>query len=62
MSSPMLSAPEIAAGVFSDTASRDVAVSVRGLSKSYSIARNAEQHSTVAEALMHNAAKPAGKN
>ncbi len=61
MSSNVLSAPEIAAGVFSDTTSHDVAVSVRGLAKSYSIAKNAVQHSTVGEALMHKLKNPLAK-
>ena len=38
--------------------SSDVAVSVRGLSKKYVIAHNAEKHSTVAEALMHRLKRP----
>ncbi len=61
MSSNVLSAPEITAGVFSDTVSHDVAVSVRGLSKSYSIARNAEKHSTLGEMLMHKLKNPFAK-
>ncbi len=61
MSSNVLSAPEIAAGVFSDTTPHDIAVSVRGLAKSYSIAKNAEQHSTVGEALMHKLKNPLAK-
>ena len=61
MSSNVLSAPAITPGVFSGTASSDVAVSVRGLSKSYSIARNVEKHSTVAEALMHKLKNPLAK-
>ncbi len=48
--------PAAAAGL-SDAAS-DVAVSVRGLSKSYTIAKNAEQHSTMGEALMHKLKNP----
>ena len=58
MSSNVLSAPEIASGVFSDTSSPDVAVSVRGLSKSYSIARNSVQHSTLGEAMMSRLKNP----
>ena len=61
MSSNVLSAPEIASGVFSDTSSHDTAVSVRGLSKSYSIARNAVQHSTVGEVLAHKMRNPLAK-
>ena len=61
MSSNVLSAPEIAAGVFSDTASRDVAVSVRGLAKSYIIAKNAEQHSTMGEMMMAKLRNPLAK-
>ena len=41
--------------------SSDVAVSVRGLSKSYTIAHNAEQHSTAGEALMHRLKNPLAK-
>ena len=41
--------------------SSDVAVSVRGLSKSYTIAHNAENHSTAAEALMHRLKNPLSK-
>ncbi len=58
MSSNVLSAPEIAAGVFTDTSSNDVAVSVRDLSKSYRIARNAEKHSTLSEAMMSRLKNP----
>ncbi len=47
-----------AAGVFTDTTPRDVAVSVRGLSKSYSIARTAMKHTTAGEALMHKLKNP----
>ncbi len=36
----------------------DVAVAVRGLSKSYTIAHNATQHTTIREALVHRAKKP----
>ncbi len=38
--------------------SSDVAVSVRGLSKSYTIAHNAENHTTAAEALIHRLKNP----
>jgi lipopolysaccharide transport system ATP-binding protein len=38
--------------------SSGIAVSVRGLSKSYSIARNAVRHTTVAEALAHRLRNP----
>ena len=41
--------------------SSDVAVSVRGLSKSYTIAHNAENHTTAAEALMHRLKNPLAK-
>src|ERR1051326_4506366 len=36
----------------------DIAVSVRGLSKSYSIAHNAERHTTAGEALLHRLRNP----
>ena len=58
MPAPVLAPTDITPGVFSGTPSHDVAVSVRGLSKSYSIARNAEQHSTMGEALMHKLRHP----
>ncbi len=58
MSSSVLSIPELSAGVFTDTASHDIAVSVRGLSKSYSIAKNAAKHTTAGEALMHRLKNP----
>ncbi len=45
----------------SSLSSSDVAVSVRGLSKSYTIAHNAENHSTAAEALMHRLKNPLAK-
>ena len=45
----------------SSLSSSDVAVSVRGLSKSYTIAHNAENHSTAAEALMHRLKNPLSK-
>src|SRR5690349_11066572 len=38
--------------------SNGLAVSVRGLSKSYTIAHNAEKHTTVAEALLHRLKNP----
>jgi lipopolysaccharide transport system ATP-binding protein len=38
--------------------SSDIAVSVRGLSKSYSIAHNAAKHTTAGEALMHKLRNP----
>jgi len=38
--------------------SKDLAVSVRGLSKSYTIAHNDEKHTTLAEALVHRAKNP----
>ena len=38
--------------------SNDIAVSVRGLSKSYSIAKNAAKHTTAGEALMHKLRNP----
>ena len=47
-----------ASGVFTDTTPHDVAVSVRGLSKSYSIAHNAAKHTTAGEALMHKLRHP----
>ena len=58
MPAPVLAPTDITPGVFSGTPSHDVAVSVRGLSKSYSIARNAEKHSTMGEALMHKLRHP----
>lgn len=61
MSSDVLSAPEIVAGVFSGTLSQDVAVSVRGLAKSYSIAKNAEKHTTIGEMLMAKLKNPLAK-
>jgi len=61
LSEAVLSVPEIASGVFTDTPSRDVAVSVRGLAKSYSIAKNAEKHSTLGEALVHKLKNPFAK-
>ncbi len=57
----VLTASDITPGVFTDTASRNAAVSVRGLSKSYSIAKNAAQHSTIGEALMHKLKNPLAK-
>ncbi len=57
-SSPSALAPDLSSGVFTDTAPHNVAVSVRGLSKSYSIARNAAQHTTAGEALMHRLRHP----
>lgn len=45
----------------SSLSSSDVAVSVRGLSKSYTIAHNAENHTTAAEALMHRLKNPLAK-
>ena len=50
--------PNLSSGVFTDTPSPDIAVSVRGLSKSYSIAKNAAQHTTVREAMMHRILHP----
>ncbi len=41
--------------------SSDVAVSVRGLSKSYTIAHNAQNHTTAAEAVMHRLKNPLAK-
>ena len=53
---------DIPPGVFADTTpASDVAVSVRGLSKSYSIAKNAVQHSTLGEALMSKLRHPFAK-
>ena len=48
----------IPSGVFSDAAPANVAVSVRGLAKSYSIAQNAVKHTTAGEALMHRLRHP----
>ncbi len=56
--SSLLDAPDLSSGVFTDTASPGAAVCVRGLSKSYSIARNAVQHSTMGEALIHRLRRP----
>jgi len=61
MSSQVLAASDITATVFTEAAASDVAVSVRGLSKSYSIAKNAVQHSTMGEALMHKLKNPLTK-
>ena len=60
MSSSALTAeaPDLSSGVFTDTSSRDVAVSVRGLSKSYRIAKNAAHHTTAREAMMHRILHP----
>ena len=58
MPSNVLAPSDITPGVFSETPAAGVAVSVRGLSKSYSIARNAEQHSTMGEALMSKLRHP----
>ncbi len=58
MSSSALIAPDLSSGVFTDTASPDVAVSVRGLSKSYSITKNAVQHTSAGEAIMHRLRHP----
>ena len=60
MSSDVLTAsvPDLTTGVFTDTTPRSVAVSVRGLSKAYSIARTAEKHTTAGEALMHKLRNP----
>ena len=60
MSSDLLTpaAPDLSSGVFTDTTPRGVAVAVRGLSKSYSIARSAAQHTTAGEALMHKLRHP----
>ncbi len=38
--------------------SNDNAISVRGLSKAYTIARNTEKHSTMGEAMLHRFKKP----
>ncbi len=51
----------LSGGVFSETPAGDVAVSVRGLSKSYSLAKNAAQHSTIGEMLMHKLKNPVQK-
>lgn len=61
MSSNVLTASDITTSVFTDTVSHDTAVSVRGLAKSYSIAKNAEKHSTMGEALMHKLKNPLAK-
>ena len=57
-SSPTAELPDLSSGVFTDTPPRDVAVSVRGLSKSYSIARNAAKHTSAGEAIMHKLRHP----
>ena len=46
----------------SSLSSSDVAVSVRGLSKAYTIAHNAENHTTAGEALMHRLKNPLAKS
>ncbi len=60
MSSRVLDAslPSLSSGVFTDTALPDVAVSVRGLSKSYSLARSAVSHTSAGEAIMHRLRHP----
>ncbi len=60
MSSRTLAAPtpDLSSGVFTDMPSRDAAVSVRGLSKSYSIAKNAVNHTSAGEAIMHRLRHP----
>ena len=58
MSSSTLPTADLSSGVFTDTTPRDIAVSVRGLSKSYSIAKNAAKHTTAGEALMHKLRHP----
>ncbi len=60
-SPPSALVPDLSSGVFTDTAPHNVAVSVRGLSKSYSIAKNAAQHTTAGEALMHRLRHPFAK-
>jgi lipopolysaccharide transport system ATP-binding protein len=40
------------------TSKNDVAISVRGLSKAYTITHNAAQHTTAAEALVHRLRRP----
>ncbi len=60
-SPPSALVPDLSSGVFTDTAPQGVAVSVRGLSKSYSIAKNAAQHTTAGEALMHKLRHPFAK-
>ena len=57
-SSPTTDLPDLSSGVFTDTPARDVAVSVRGLSKSYSIAKNAAKHTSAGEAIMHKLRHP----
>ena len=49
---------DLSSGVFTDTTPRDIAVFVRGLSKSYSIAKNAEKHTSASEAIMHKLRHP----
>ena len=58
MSSNVLTPADLPTSVFTDTSSRDIAVSVRNLSKSYSIAKNAAKHTTAGEALMHKLTHP----
>ena len=57
-SAPATDLPDLSSGVFTDTPARDVAVSVRGLSKSYSIAKNAAKHTSAGEAIMHKLRHP----
>ena len=52
-----LTGPDLSAGVFSESIGRDVAVSIRGLSKSYTLDRTA-RHTTAGEALMHTIRNP----
>lgn len=61
MSSSTLAAPNLSSGVFTDTTSRNLAVSVRGLAKSYSIAHNSAKITTAGEALMHKLRNPLAK-
>ena len=58
MSSNVLTAPVIPASVFTEASATGIAVSVRGVSKSYRIAQNAVKHTTVGEALMHKLKNP----
>ena len=61
-SAPATDLPDLSSGVFTDTSTRDVAVSVRGLSKSYSIAKNAAKHTSAGEAIMHKLRHPFRKS
>ena len=51
-------ASRLAPRLIDEMSSSDIAVSVRGLSKSYTIAHNGERHVTLAESLLAKARRP----